>query len=280
MAHIEIDSFVSKFKSLVSAGVKASLKFNSLNSEVSVALEANLGSLPVKTWCSLNNSPRRGPSYFRRQQKRREEASGNNSGMTLQEADNAEKIIIDEAAELNVKMKENIQDNAPEVSAPGNEINEINAVEANDQKNDVNVANNAYKVDEVSNKKSIVAEEAHVKKNGLVQDPPEFDAAVHGTAVIVDSSSSQVSKDMYKAVWGIVDSKDHIKRNVGQIRVVNVRSTEDINGKFRHELQMTFTVNSSRLWDSPRCYLWKHLGNSEWKLPDSSRVSFVRVHQK
>ena len=109
---------------------------------------------------------------------------------------------------------------------------------------------------------------------------PEFDATVHGTAIIEDSSNRQVNNEMYKATWGIIDSKEHIQRNVSKIRVVNVNSNEVSNSKFKHELLITFTVNSSRLWDSPRCYLWKHLGNSEWKLPDGSKVKFVRIHQK
>ena len=69
MAYIEIDNFVTKFKSLLSAGVQASLKLNVVDSEVFVALEANLGNVPVRT-CNINNSPRRGLSYFRRHKRR------------------------------------------------------------------------------------------------------------------------------------------------------------------------------------------------------------------
>ena len=82
MAHAEIDNFVSKFKSLLNAGFQASLKFNALNSEVSVALEASLGSV-LDSKYGMNITPPRGPSYFRRQQGRRQEASEKTSRLEV-----------------------------------------------------------------------------------------------------------------------------------------------------------------------------------------------------
>ena len=155
------------------------------------------------------------------------------------------------------------------------------AEEAHENKNESIGAGEAVEIGKDLNKDNLIAGEVLSKKTniGSSMDNPEFDAIVHGTAVIVDSLNSQPTNEMYKSIWGIIDSKEHIQRNVGKIRVVNVNSIAVHDSRFRHELQITFTVNSSRLWDSPRCYLWKHLGNSEWKLPDGSRVSFVRIHQ-
>ena len=135
---------------------------------------------------------------------------------------------------------------------------------------------------ETGHMNSTVTEEATKIDDSLViKKEVEFDAVVYGTAIIDNSYCNQPNNEIYKAIWGIIDSKEHILKNVGKIGVVNVKSCAVQNSSYRHELQITFTVNSSRLWDSPRGYfLWKHLGNSEWKLPDGSRVTFVRIHQK
>ena len=233
MAHIEVENFVSKFKSLVSAGVQVSLRFNLLNSEISDALEANLGSFPVETYSSLNNSPRRGPSYFRRQQRRKEEASGENAVIPSHEAEKVEDVLINETDEVNVKKDELNENNTPDFSPPGSETCAV-AEEAYGVKKVDIVTKNGNVAEKLNKKKSDVAEEATVKKtdSGSIQTPTEYDAIVHGTAVIVGSPSSQVSNEIYRSIWGIVESKEHIKRNVGQIRVVNVRSTDDPSSKF------------------------------------------------
>ena len=298
MAHAEIDNFVSKFKSLLSAGVQASLKINALNNEVSVALEANLGSVIDKNY-DLKNSPRRGPSYYRRQQRRQQEASEKINGLEVSMnnvKDIAKKVNIVNTEEVNEIMKIESDDEISKINVmmetPVIEIenDKIVAEEVLDERQDTPILDGiGTDVDGIGTEKDSgeechIAEEALRKTSGgdsgAVESKSEFDATVHGTAIIEDSSNRQVTNEMYKAIWGIIFSKEHIQRNVGKIRVVNVNSNEVFNSKFKHELLITFTVNSSRLWDSPRCYLWKHLCTSEWKLPDGSKVKFVRIHQK
>ena len=69
----EIDSFTSKFRTLLYNGLQASLSFESKEGEAFVVLKASLGS------CIKNEAEHhpqyfrksRGPSYYRRQEKRR-----------------------------------------------------------------------------------------------------------------------------------------------------------------------------------------------------------------
>ena len=74
----EIESFISKFKFLTSAGCKASLNFTSDSGRISVTLSANLGHcLPpplVNQTSSPPNRPRRGAAYLRRQLRRKQDA--------------------------------------------------------------------------------------------------------------------------------------------------------------------------------------------------------------
>ena len=71
MAHIEVDSFVTKFKNLWSAGFKATLTIEAVNGEASVHLMSSLGALQPRH----HHGPHpRGPAYQRRQERRHQAA--------------------------------------------------------------------------------------------------------------------------------------------------------------------------------------------------------------
>ena len=73
MAHIEVDSFVNKFKYLWHSGFKASLIIEAENGEALVTLKSNLGVIqpPHHGGPQRGQFHRsRGPSYQRRQEKR------------------------------------------------------------------------------------------------------------------------------------------------------------------------------------------------------------------
>ena len=108
----------------------------------------------------------------------------------------------------------------------------------------------------------------------------QYSSHVYGTAVIENCTSKKVDNSIFNPLFGIIDSKDHMKVNVSQIKVVKVKTISQDGGKFRHEIDIVFTVNSRRLVDTPKSYLWKNLGCSNWTLGDGSRVWFTKIHQK
>ena len=73
MGHVEIDSFVSKFKMLWSAGVDASLNFESKPGEVFISLNCKVGRVlpPPAVPLSSVVPKHRSPSYYRRQARRK-----------------------------------------------------------------------------------------------------------------------------------------------------------------------------------------------------------------
>ena len=253
----EIDSFVGKFKYLVDAGFKASLKFSTLDGEINVTLEASFGS-PKKENCQSYSrgwfhGRRRGPSYERRQEQRRQQFSDNVSNE--HPVNNAREAAVEVAGLV--------------VSGNEEEVAEVVKLDANEAVSKCETDTQSLNTEEVLEKK------VDVKKD---QDlPPNFDALVHATVLIENSPSNRIEKDIYKAIFGIIDSKDHIKRNVGRVRVEDVLNHSLSDHKFMHEATFMFFVDSSRLWESPKAYLWKHFGNAEWILPDGSKLVFVRM---
>ena len=75
MTHLEIDSFVVKFKNLCSAGYKATLTIDAEDGKASVCLKANLGDVSPPFLFPQPYRPLhhvyRGPSYHRRQERRK-----------------------------------------------------------------------------------------------------------------------------------------------------------------------------------------------------------------
>ena len=74
MAHYELDSFVGKFKYLLNAGIKASLKLEAEDGKASVILSAGLGPFlpPLHgRHDGLRLQRGRGPAYRRRQERRK-----------------------------------------------------------------------------------------------------------------------------------------------------------------------------------------------------------------
>ena len=98
--------------------------------------------------------------------------------------------------------------------------------------------------------------------------------------MLEDSLNSCVENADVNDIIDIIDSKDHLRRNINKIRLGRIQNFDAGNSKFRHEIEFVFEVNSSYLWESARAYLWKHLGNSEWKLGDGRLLTFVRIHRK
>ena len=76
MTHCEVDSFLTKFKQLWHAGIKATLIVKSTEVGATVELTAGLGAVPrphhVPGYHSQPSRQHRGASYYRRQERRQE----------------------------------------------------------------------------------------------------------------------------------------------------------------------------------------------------------------
>ena len=119
----EIDSFVVKFKYLLDAGFKASLKLSSCDGEVIVNLEANLGCTagsgtqpPVTGFQSpkMRGFRNRGPSYRRRQEQRN---LRHLHAKEYNNEDNVEELVTAE------KAGDNIIENCPAVAVENSDSN-------------------------------------------------------------------------------------------------------------------------------------------------------------
>ena len=88
MAVVEIDSFISKLKSLWALGYSATLHVETEAGKASVCLKADIGYLPPPA--TFPQRQHRGPSYQRRQARRRQNAQVN----TVEGCEDAEEAAV------------------------------------------------------------------------------------------------------------------------------------------------------------------------------------------
>ena len=114
-----------------------------------------------------------------------------------------------------------------------------------------------------------------------VDDKPQTAVAVvYATAVLENSIHDRVTKSQMDTLSKIIDSKDHLQRNILDFKFSNISTWEMGNRKFKHQIQVVLEVNTVQLWENARSYLWRHLGTSSWSLQDGTEISLVRIHQK
>ena len=262
----EIDSFVGKYKQLLSAGVKASLSLNGNNGCTKIILEAYVGeSTPIyDLGTPSSRCYSRGPAYQRRQMRRRQDnqkkVEYNHDDVKL-ESDGSEESIPSEKEVHIEPCHESTAKNESFGKIPESGLNGENAEAQTGREDNVKDVVDSPSIDMVAAQSDLIS-------------------VVYATAILENSTVEKMDKVTYESVFKVIDSKDHIKKNVLHVKVTDVHSEGSTNSKFRHELNIAFKVKTNAIWNSPRTYLWKHLGTSEWTLHDGTKLNFVKIHQK
>ena len=70
----------------------------------------------------------------------------------------------------------------------------------------------------------------------------------------------------------LVFRERHLQQNVVKLEFKRQEVRNLINGKFKHMLELRLFVAPNNLWKGPRSYIWKHLGQNEWRKENGSTV--------
>ena len=88
------------------------------------------------------------------------------------------------------------------------------------------------------------------------------------------------SKDL-RGVIGIIHRYEHLKLNVKNVDFGDYRTyRSSTNDRYDHSLWVILTVSTIKLWENARSYIWKHLGQNEWKIGDGTQLTMNRIHVK
>ena len=75
-----------------------------------------------------------------------------------------------------------------------------------------------------------------------------------------------------KSIDSIMKSRDHLRRNVTAITYGDLRSFKEVSGEFRHFLSIVLDVDTSRLWEGARSYIFNNLGRDSWTVGNGTQV--------
>ena len=103
---------------------------------------------------------------------------------------------------------------------------------------------------------------------------------VYATAVLENCPDGKVTRNHLDSLSNIIDSKDHLQRNIEDFKFGNISTWEYGVNKFKHQIGVILDVKTAQLWESARGYLFEHLGTSTWTLNDGTEVNLIRIHQR
>ena len=113
--------------------------------------------------------------------------------------------------------------------------------------------------------------------------PPNTEILVYAQIEFDCSPTSKLTGDDLKNFEGIMFRHDHLRRNVKKIDYGQYTTRDGNDGRSRsytHILNLKLVVDSASLWETPRSYIWRHIGRDEWKLVNGTVVTVNRIHTK
>ena len=276
MASVEIDNFVKKFKQLCFAGTSATLNVESINGIAIVSLRAEIdikASLEVKPksfgkFCSPAHSRRR----VQRHVSRSVDPLSSNEAEQVLENYNEHENTLTRSVKPNIIDDDLVPDSEASVlmETTDDAKSQVDSVQsAEEVSSGLNA--NCLKIDDGNDLGQIAATESGSQSDIVL---------IYATASLNDSPHNKLDTACQNTIFEILDSKDHLKRNIVKGKVEKIKSRKEDDGKFKHEVDIILQVRTSSLWEPARTYIWKHLGNSSWKLQDGTEVSFVRIYRK
>ena len=295
MATEEIDKFVRKFKDLWNSGFDAHLDVDAHAGEAWVGLRVRVGRAPgVLHPKSEGYCPARERRRVRRAAARNEQSDRN----VKEEPEESDESIATE--EVAVRIDETVQ-----LTQENNDVDDKFTTEEVAKKiepicqeskteimeEDENVEENAV-TEEVAdqNSEEIVIEDnlvedateekAKAKDNEvkIIEKEPEI-VVVHATAVIANSPGQRLTEVDTTNLQNLIFRENHLQQNIVKLEF-GQQYSDSRNNLFKHTLELKLLVATQRLWEGPRSYIWKHMGQNEWAKENGSTVVFNRIHVK
>ena len=297
MATKELDNFVFKFKNLWNAGIEANLSVNTRDGQAWVQLQVGLGrplDLPQPYhqhedgYCGARSGTSRHRRRIRREADRERAkqavpptAEKNATENDVEQVNDISKKDVSVAEEATNNGDETFRDETHSESENTNVVIDNEAVKNGEQTmaegtNDEKAEN----VDE--NVKAADANETLGNQIDVISEKKDATGGMKeilALAILGNSPNDTFVQDEIESLYRFITSKDHLQRNIKNIKM-NYLSTKYIRNSFEHLVEVKLIVNTDQLWESPRNYIWKHLGNdSVWTRGNGTEIRLTRIHQ-
>ena len=103
---------------------------------------------------------------------------------------------------------------------------------------------------------------------------------VSATAIFENSQNERLTKEEIDSLEAVLLSKNHLKENILKLKEGQEKNRRIKQGLFKRTLKLNILVNTETLWEIARTYIWRNLGQNEWRKPNGAKLSIVRIHVK
>ena len=103
---------------------------------------------------------------------------------------------------------------------------------------------------------------------------------VHATATFENCPDSELYQEYVESLSRFIFSKEHLKRNICKVETSYISSRQFRNNTFTHIMSVKISVMTGGLWEGPRSYLWRHLGDDTWTRGNETKIRLVKIHVK
>ena len=112
-----------------------------------------------------------------------------------------------------------------------------------------------------------------------VQSQPEI-VVIHGTVIIDKSPFNLLAQEEVDSISRFITQKEHMKKNIMNIEYNLLSSINSECGLFRHTISLRLFVKTVNLWETPRSYVFRHVGQDTWERGNGSDIRITKIHQK
>ena len=309
----ELNKFVWKFKTLWNSGFDAHLDLDCHAGEAWIGLRLRLGDAG-----GVQQHPLHGKDSPAKQ-RRRERRAAERQSKSKEESVKVEKTVYDNTEEVNI-LEESVKDVERVAGELIENIDDLNLNSSNDLKEEVNdnlnesvieirnYTNDSGGVDNLvdellkdvdvpisvnedlkeANNEATENVANDQTDNTLNESKPSDEAVkpteevlVHATAVFVRSPTQSMTQFDTNFLEQIILREEHLRQNISKIEFGHLnRSQKFGENDFKHSIELRIFVRTQKLWETPRSYLYKFLGQFEWTKHDGTRVTMNRIHTK
>ena len=119
----------------------------------------------------------------------------------------------------------------------------------------------------------------HVREHEQTLEKPEI-VNFYGTACIENSPFECVAQEELDSMMRFIMSKEHLKLNILHVEFSNLSTRQLNGGRFNHIIGLKLSVKTTNLWETPRSYVYRHIGQDTWQRGNESSIRISRIHQK
>ena len=180
-------------------------------------------------------------------------------------------MMVSTDNEVQTDVAQNMEDNHDDIADVGGTSHDNENSDPPDHAHSVKIEENSKGENKSTPAPAAVGLQTS-EVNGIVE--------LFATALFEHSPYEVLTQDEYQSLGRFVTSSDHLARNIVKVVVDRHSSRSDANGKFEHTAHVRIFVKTIHLWESPRSYVWKHLGQDVWDRGNGTRITLRRIHQK